>query len=245
MGPAATHAVQHLEWLGELVDEEAAAPPDDNASPPRADDDGLIGVAWVGGSVKLSFVVTTNYSAHVSDFPAGSRTYVNAWIDWNNNGTFEHPAEYVGEWSGLPPFSGMLGPDRTVGSVAGGAGGEPGTYSIRLRIDWHRTSAHTAAPGGNADGDVAGGDVSYGEVEDYEDRLLEVTGACCFDGATCAYTTQSKCVGLGGEYRGNGTTCSDDFECVPTLSEWGLAVMTILILAAATIVLRNRRTSVA
>jgi hypothetical protein len=73
-----------------------------------------------------------------------------------------------------------------------------------------------------------------------------VTGACCLDRDTCVPDqTESECADQDGIYQGNGTQCVPDDLClrpyIPTVSEWGLVVMTLLVIAAATVVIRRAR----
>jgi len=85
-------------------------------------------------------------------------------------------------------------------------------------------------------------------------------GACCIEGGGCNVETPEGCNEGGGSYQGNGSRCpggqteSAGTACVadpvgdytiPTVSEWGLAVMVILVLTAATVVIMRRRAAVA
>jgi len=69
---------------------------------------------------------------------------------------------------------------------------------------------------------------------------------CCF-GDSCEILTPRACEDAGGEPLGPGTDCSatvDGPACVgdiPTVSEWGLAITALLLLAAGTVVLNHRR----
>jgi hypothetical protein len=60
--------------------------------------------------------------------------------------------------------------------------------------------------------------------------------------------TQDACVKLGGRYLGDGTTSCPPHDaagdCIPTVSEWGLVVMAMLVLTAATVVIVRRRAMV-
>ncbi len=92
------------------------------------------------------------------------------------------------------------------------------------------------------DGDYTGnGSVCLG-------TMCPVKGACC-ERATndCLMPiAQSVCEGLGSVYHGDfSTDCplSASGDCIPTLSEWGVTIMTLLILSAATVVLIRRRAS--
>ncbi|MFH1419466.1 MAG: IPTL-CTERM sorting domain-containing protein [Planctomycetota bacterium] len=64
------------------------------------------------------------------------------------------------------------------------------------------------------------------------------TGACLLPDLTCPITTEACCLNAGGVYQGDGTT-----ECpppIPTVSEWGLIIMTLLLLTAGTVVFGRR-----
>src|SRR5262245_14752655 len=156
--PGARHAVQHFEWLGRAVDEEAVPPADDNLAGHVDDDDGLFGLGFASGptgtQVQLRVQLHTQQSAHPAAFPAGSQNYVDAWIDWDKDGAYEHPAEYVGTVALHAPFAGPFGPDSVVTLITGPAKGAPADeYNVRLRVDWHdANNTHTPNPGGEADG---------------------------------------------------------------------------------------------
>jgi hypothetical protein len=74
-------------------------------------------------------------------------------------------------------------------------------------------------------------------------------GACCRPNNVCTLdTTYDECVKLGGRYEGDGSTaCYHDAagNCIPTVSEWGVVVMAMLVLTAGTIVVMRRRAAVA
>jgi hypothetical protein len=75
------------------------------------------------------------------------------------------------------------------------------------------------------------------------------TGACCLPNNGCTLdTTQEECVKLGGHYSGDGTTeCFHNpatGDCIPTVSQWGLVVMAMLVLTAGTVVVMRRRAMV-
>lgn len=80
-------------------------------------------------------------------------------------------------------------------------------------------------------------------------------GRCCAinAGNTCTNAvTQAACLGDEGTYgRGGGVYGGDDTTCagnpcaaIPTVSQWGLIVMTLLLLTAATIIFARRRPAV-
>jgi hypothetical protein len=67
-------------------------------------------------------------------------------------------------------------------------------------------------------------------------------GACCNTATNdCFQLTDAECKDLGFTFRGAGTPCGADGTCIPTLSEWGVAVMAMLVLTAGTIVVMRRR----
>lgn len=75
--------------------------------------------------------------------------------------------------------------------------------------------------------------------------LSFITGACCFPSSNeCAYRVlEEDCAEVGGSFtegltRGGG-------NCVPTVSEWSLIVMTLLGSAAGTIMFARRRRAAA
>ncbi len=95
--------------------------------------------------------------------------------------------------------------------------------------------------------DVASVDLfAFGASEIYYDDLsltqLDLTGRCCV-GDNCIEVTGPDCDAQGGTYYGTGLTCAG-FDCgtvgTPTVSEWGLIIMTLLVLTAGTVILRHR-----
>ncbi len=70
-------------------------------------------------------------------------------------------------------------------------------------------------------------------------------GACCGPRGCTEELTQQECEAAGAKYRGDGTNCAE--ECpdpIPTVSEWGLVVMGLLVLTAGTVVVIRRRQAV-
>lgn len=72
-----------------------------------------------------------------------------------------------------------------------------------------------------------------------------VSGACCTLFSCSEDSGEFDCIdeGSNAAYFGDNTTC-DDFECEPavsTASEWGVIVMTLLMLTVATVVIGRRR----
>jgi len=73
-------------------------------------------------------------------------------------------------------------------------------------------------------------------------------GACCNVPAnTCTQLAESTCNTLGADYafRGVGTPCGADGACVPTMSQWGVTVMVLLIATAGTTIVMRRRAKAA
>jgi len=73
------------------------------------------------------------------------------------------------------------------------------------------------------------------------------TGACCSNVSCIDHATLAQCNALGTEvggskYRGDGTLCETEEGCagIPAVSTWGVVALTMLVLAAGTVVLRRR-----
>ena len=67
-------------------------------------------------------------------------------------------------------------------------------------------------------------------------------GACDLPGTADCYCNISEvdCINLGGAYLGDHSVCPNPGTCIPTVSEWGVAALTLLMLTAATIVVKKR-----
>ena len=70
-------------------------------------------------------------------------------------------------------------------------------------------------------------------------------GACCEGQETCQEVTAEDCEAMGWRYIGDNTTCGAE-TCtivppVPTVSEWGLAIMSLSLLAAGTWAIRIKK----
>ena len=92
---------------------------------------------------------------------------------------------------------------------------------------------------------MSGTDKGFGGTQ--ENSLLAV-GACDLPNSeACACNVSvDECVDdWRGVYLGDGSACPAPGICVPALSEWGVAVMTLLVLTAATVVIMRRRAAVA
>jgi hypothetical protein len=72
----------------------------------------------------------------------------------------------------------------------------------------------------------------------------DLAGACC-GGEGCMSVPETICEEGIGKYRGDDSLC--EVECpdpIPTVSQWGMAVLVLLILTAATVVIVRRRAMV-
>ena len=69
-----------------------------------------------------------------------------------------------------------------------------------------------------------------------------VQGVCCIGNGVCVIGTEDDCLAFGGAYSGDGTTCLDApcGAAIPTVSEWGMIVMAVLVLTAATVLFGRR-----
>ena len=62
------------------------------------------------------------------------------------------------------------------------------------------------------------------------------TGACTIPAGACVQTSADLCEAIGGSYQGDGAACAE----IPTVSEWGLIAMSLLILSAGALMLHRR-----
>ncbi len=74
------------------------------------------------------------------------------------------------------------------------------------------------------------------------DGILDECGACCTIQG-CTQTPETMCISPSKwKYNGDGTVCDEVCPAgIPTVSEWGLLAMALLVLAAGMVVLRRRR----
>jgi len=141
----------------------------------------------------------------------------------------------------------------TIPEMAGRAGGETDTFSLDLSsVEADLISAINSA--GEFQIIIAAvnsaDDITYsgvGNTFDEGDPLLAisipgcpVSGACCDPYGTCSEVPSAEC---GGDYQGDNTVCAD-VSCprlIPTVSEWGLAIMSLIGLAVGTIMFGRQR----
>ena len=92
--------------------------------------------------------------------------------------------------------------------------------------------------------------------QDVFSARLSSTGACCSAEGDCQELTEEDCITAGHEWMGAGTACLGDnngneiddaceeLQEIPTLSEWGMVIMGLLLLAMGTAtVVRRKKTS--
>jgi len=115
-------------------------------------------------------------------------------------------------------------------------------------------SAECLSGGGTyqGDGTVCLGDGNGNSVDDACEGLWPV-GACCFGDGSCQLLTQAACLSGAGEFKGDGTQCLGDNNSngiddacepaplVPTLSEWGMILMGLLLTVFLTVAIVRRR----
>lgn len=73
-------------------------------------------------------------------------------------------------------------------------------------------------------------------------QTATVSGAlgACFLPDSCLQTTQAICDDVSGLFQGEGSPCCASGGCIPTMSQWGLVAMGVLIITAGTLVQRRR-----
>lgn len=137
-------------FLGDVVDAETNASPGVDASGDGPDEDG---VDWMT-SLVADPVVSTLATVGVV---ASARSQIDAWIDFNGNGVFDHPEEHLGGGTSITVFAGS---NRI--SVEVPAGASSGLSYARFRL----SAVGGLLPTGPADD---------GEVEDYTVWILDGT----------------------------------------------------------------------
>jgi hypothetical protein len=85
-----------------------------------------------------------------------------------------------------------------------------------------------------------------------DDACEEALGACCWPNGLCTLEIEADCTNNGGNFLGYGVPCEGDnngngiddaceVENIPTLSEWGMIILGLLLLTAGTIAIVRRR----
>ncbi|MCK4659137.1 MAG: IPTL-CTERM sorting domain-containing protein [Phycisphaerae bacterium] len=84
-----------------------------------------------------------------------------------------------------------------------------------------------------------------------------IDGACCLSGGSCSELPESECEATGGTFQGAGSVClgdnngdgiddaCDPHEPIPTISEWGLIGLALLLCVAGAAVFARRRKATA
>ncbi len=101
----------------------------------------------------------------------------------------------------------------------------------------------TTALGGGSCSDLYPAPACGQSDDDNGDGIPDECGACCgsFGVVGCLQLVQNLCLDSNGVYLEDGTVCDGTACPIPTVSEWGLVTMGLLVLAAGTVVLARRR----
>ncbi len=148
--------------LGILEDTEADGQPgataDSDDTTGDADEDGVDFGA--GGPMAGACTLANPLTVTLTDTAVVGTAFLDAWIDWNGDGTFDHPAEHLfgGTTAVLVAGSNALAYDVPCDAV------QQAVSYARFRL---------SSTGGLTPTDAAGGPVMDGEVEDY---VFEVKG---------------------------------------------------------------------
>ncbi len=149
-GGAGHHIVDGLS-LGLIVDNELDGQQDTDALGDGADEDGitfLTHTQWSpGGHVRIPFEVTNN---------TGQQAEIEAWIDWNGDGDFDDPGEWVTDLSDDATGDFGQGGYLTINIPSEVASEQP--LGVRIRLS-------------NEDNMTPYGSAGSGEVEDYLIRI--------------------------------------------------------------------------
>ncbi len=94
----------------------------------------------------------------------------------------------------------------------------------------------------NDNGEDDAVDIAMGTSPDANgDGIPDECGACCHAGG-CDQVIEATCNTFG-KYQGNETICEEECPAgIPTVTGWGLVIMTLLVVAAGSIVIARRRT---
>gem|GEM_PF-695905 len=183
--------------IGALTDAETAATTDVNArgddTTDLADEDGVTLPAYLVQGVASSLTVNTTNTT-------GATAYLNAWIDYNNNGVLTDSGEQIAANTLIA--TGTSNSNRTLNfTVPGGA--SAGSVGVRVRL------TSTSSPGST-------GASGNGEVEDYVVNILPPTDFGDDSSFGIAGSTTSTAVRMGalvdGESSGlaNAAATGDD-----------------------------------
>ena len=141
-GPA--HQIIPGLMLGTTIDDEPNGQPSTLADGDDTDEDGITLFGGLSLYQGLSFSLPFNYIN-----TTGSTAYVEAWIDWDGDGSFDGPDEMVADWDdGTSVFPNQMGLTVPVNATLTTAIG----FRVRISLQ---------------DGMTPYGEVGSGEVEDY------------------------------------------------------------------------------
>ncbi len=137
--------------------------------------------------------------------------------------------------------------------VVGSADAGGNTDSLLAAYDTDLNLLWDYSWGGAAAGDdiafdiaVEGGVIYVAGMEDGYTlayvNAYEPVGACCLAAEACVtHLSQVECEGQGGSYAGQGTMCACTIlEPVPTVSEWGLVILGLMLATTATVIFRRQ-----
>jgi hypothetical protein len=105
------------------------------------------------------------------------------------------------------------------------------------------SSSATGTNGNQADNSVNFSGAAYVFMRDAVGTCCISKGSCESEGNCRENVTSAECGDLGGVFLGASVSCVQAClggECIPTVSEWGLASMTLVILTVGTIILRTK-----
>jgi hypothetical protein len=140
--------------LGATSDAEASVTPNAAANADGADEDGVsLPSRLIAGSMASLYAQFTNTT--------GSNAFINAWVDFNRNGSFADAGEQVA--TNLSATAGVTDGTASIGFLVP-AGASAGSTGVRIRL------TSTSSPG-------ATGASGIGEVEDYITTIAAVGAA--------------------------------------------------------------------
>lgn len=161
-------------WLGDASngpDPEADGQPDANALGDDSDGNDDERGVWIATGTELVRGVPTTFSVDVGN-NVSSGGVVQIWVDWNRNGTFDHPAEEA--------FNSFLLNGHHEPTITAPSNAVPGSTFVRCRI----SSAGGLMPtGAAADGEVedhsltvANGYVNWGNLQWPTNQITGIIG---------------------------------------------------------------------
>ncbi len=141
------HVVGSL-TLGTAIDAEVEGQPSGDSAADGADDDGVTFITSLLADLSRATTATVNVNVSAT-------SKLDAWIDFDGNGTFDHPSEHIGGGTSITVTTG----DNLV-PITIPAGATPGDTYARFRLS-------------NGGGLLPIGTAADGEVEDYTVTILD------------------------------------------------------------------------